>query len=111
MHIFIEAWNANDTWRGLSADERRAYMDQIEGAIAQMAEAGITTLGWGVNDDDTPMRADYDFVAVWQADSLDAIKALEAGVEAAGWYTYFDQVNVRSELRPAADVIADHVAL
>ncbi|MEM9609724.1 MAG: DUF6616 family protein [Actinomycetota bacterium] len=109
MYHFIEAWTPNDRWAALSTEDRRAFMDGVAGAIAQMAEGGITTLGWGTNDADTPNRMDHQYVAVWQAPSLEAIEALEAGVQASGWYDFFDQVNLRTDLRPASEVMDDHV--
>ena len=109
MYTFIETWTPNDRWAALPDAERRAFMDGIRGAIAEMGDGGITTLGWGVNDDDSPNRLDHTYVAVWQAPSREAIGALEAGVEASGWYDYFDQLNVRAELRPADEVMDEHV--
>lgn len=111
MYHFIEAWTPNDAWRALPTDERQAFMDGVRGAIAQMADGGITTLGWGVNDADTPYRLDHEFVAVWQAPSKEAVTALEAGIEASGWYGFFDQVNLRVTLGPEGEVMDQHVAL
>ncbi|MEM7337864.1 MAG: DUF6616 family protein [Actinomycetota bacterium] len=111
MYYFIEAWTPNDTWKGLSAEDREAFMAGVRGAITQMAEGGISTLGWGENDADTPHRIDQEFVAVWQAPSKEAIQALEAGVQASGWYDYFDQGNLRAELGPEQAVMDRHVAL
>ena len=109
MYTFIEVWTPNDTWKSLPTADRQAFMDGVTSAIEQMAAGGITTLGWGVNDSDTPHRADGEFVAVWQAPNREAIGALEAGVQGSGWYDYFDQVNVRSELTDVADIMAKHV--
>jgi hypothetical protein len=109
MYTFIEVWTPNDSWKNLPASSRRAFMAGVSGAINEMAAAGITTLGWGVNDADTPHRADGQYVAVWQASSREAIGALEAGIASSGWYDYFDQVNVRAELVDAVDIMAEHV--
>ncbi len=84
-------------------------MDGVRGAITDMAAGGITTLGWGTVDDDTPHRLDHTYVAVWQAPSAEALGALEAGVQASGWYDFFDQVNVRTRLRSADDVMDEHI--
>ena len=84
-------------------------MDGVTAAIELMAEGGITTLGWGTNDADTPHRLDHEYVAVWQAQSKEAIQALEAGVQGSGWYDFFDQKNLRAELRPHTEVMGQHV--
>ncbi|MEM9711622.1 MAG: DUF6616 family protein [Actinomycetota bacterium] len=110
MYLFIETWTPNDRWDALPPADRSAFMDGVRGAISEMAAGGITTLGWGTVDDDTPHRTDHTHVAVWQAPSVEALQSLEAGVQASGWYDYFDQVNVRTELRPADEVMDEHVA-
>ncbi len=111
MYTFIEAWTPNENWKNLPEADRRAFMTGVRDAIDQMAEGGITTLGWGANDADTPHRLDQTYVAVWQAPSAEAIAALEGGIEASGWYDYFDQINLRSDLRPADEIMDEHVAM
>lgn len=111
MYTFIELWTPNDTWKALDPSERQAFMEGVGGAMQQMTEAGITTLGWGTIESDTPLRTDHDFVAVWQAPSKEAITMLEAGVEASGWYDYFDQVNARAELHGPEVVIGAHITM
>ena len=111
MYTFIELWTPNDTWLALSAEDRQAFMEGVGGAMEQMTAAGITTLGWGVVDDDTPYPAEQRYVAVWQAPSLEAITMLEEGVEGSGWYQYFDQVNARAELHGPEVVIGAHITM
>lgn len=109
MYHFIETWTPNERWMALSTEERRAFMDGVIAAIEQMGDGGITTLGWGTNDDDTPHRLDHEYVAVWQAPNKEAIQALEAGVQGSGWYDFFDQKNLRTELRAHTEVMDQHV--
>lgn len=111
MYTFIELWTPNENWKALSADERTAFMDGVGGAMGQMSEAGIETLGWGVVDPDTPVPTEQRYVAVWQAPDKAAIEMLEQGVEASGWYTYFDQVNARAELSSPEHVIGEHITM
>lgn len=111
MHTFIELWTPNDNWKALSPDERAAFMEGVGGAMGQMSEAGISTLGWGEVDADTPYPCEYRFVAVWTAPDRAAIEMLEQGIAASGWYDYFDQVNARSELSGPETVIGQHIAM
>lgn len=111
MQTFIELWTPNDRWKELSVDERRAFMEGVGGAMAQMNEAGIETLGWGAIDGDTPFPIDHRYVAVWQAPDRAAIEMLEQGIEASGWYGYFDQVNARAVLSSPETVIGEHIAM
>jgi len=110
MYTFIELWTPNDTWKALSSEDRQAFMEGVGGAMEQMT-APITTLGWGWIDSDTPYPIDHEFVAIWQAPDREAIGMLEAGVEASGWYSYFDQVNARAELSGPENVIGAHISM
>lgn len=111
MYVLVESWTPKQTWLDLDAADREEFTAGVRAAIAEMAEGGIETLGWGVNDDDAPHRLDRTYVAVWRMPSREHARALEEGIEGSGWYGYFDQVNVRAELRPAADVLDEHVRL
>lgn len=52
----------------------------------------------------------YGFVAVWQMPSTAEVETFRAVVSGAGWYTYFDQINIASLLVPPEVVIERLVA-
>jgi len=109
MHVFIELWKAKPAWEALSRDERVAYMEQVGAGVRQLAEAGVEAVTWGLVEEDTVRRADFDFFAVWRTPDKDATKLLERAVEEAGWYEYMEQVNVSGEMASPQEVIAYQV--
>ncbi|MEM8925525.1 MAG: DUF6616 family protein [Actinomycetota bacterium] len=110
MYTFIELYSLNDKWLALGAEDREALVSQIGDAVEQLADAGVTSLGIGINDADTSKRADYDYVGVWQAPDLASITLLEAGIAASGWYDYVEQVNGRSTLLPPEEILVEHLS-
>lgn len=111
MYTFIELWTPNETWKGLTSEQRQAFMEGVGGAMGGLLAAGITNLGWGNVDVDTPMSVGEQYVAVWQAPDLDTLKLLESAIAGSGWYDYFDQVNARAELAPPDAVIGEHITM
>lgn len=76
-----------------------------------MGQAGVTALGWGRIDPSSHYGTAHRWFAVWQLRDIKAADHFLAAVAASGWYDYLDQTNIQGELRPAADVILEHLAL
>jgi len=111
MKFYIEAWKAKQAWLDLSTEERTAYADQVGPAVQQMIADGAEVISWGINDADTDNRLDFDFMSIFKFPSDEFAKTFEGMVNAAGWYTYFDQVNIKSSPGTPQDVIAKMIAL
>lgn len=105
MKMYVELWKAKGAWKDLSKEERGNYMGLLGPAIQQLMENGVQIINWGLNDGDTFNRADFDFFAVWTFPSNEAAQNFEKMVEGAGWYNYFDQVNVKGDASTAQEVI------
>lgn len=105
MVTYIELWKAKQTWEGMTKGEREDYMNSLGPAIQNLTEKGVEIVSWGVNDDSTFSRGDYDFFAVWTFPDEGAAKDFEKVVEGTGWYNYFDQVNIMGKTQRAQDVI------
>ena len=111
MKTYIEIWKAKDAWKEMSQEARGEYMTQLGPAIQDLIENGVKIISWGVNDGTTLKKADYDFFGVWEFQDDEAVKSFEALVEGAGWYNYFDQVNICGETQTPNDVIGKMIAL
>ncbi len=111
MHLYVELWKARPQWLALSADERKQYFDKIGTEIQKLIEAGVEIVGFAINDDETPHRGDYRYLAVWKMPSLEQVRMLEASVQRAGRHDYFEQVNARGELIPPPQALADMASL
>ncbi|WP_321372265.1 DUF6616 family protein [uncultured Draconibacterium sp.] len=111
MECFIELWSVRQAWKQLSREERKAYLEQIEPHLQSLLEKGVEIVGWGVNDEATTHRANFDFYAVWKFPTLDMKKEFEAVVMEANWYNYFHQENVSGELTIPDEIIGKLIAL
>jgi hypothetical protein len=111
MKIFIEFWKARDNWHQLSKQERIDYLGQIGPVIEDLVSKGVVFEAWGVNEDKTPQKADYDFYAVSKLPSQELLESFQNVVEASGWYEYFDQVNISGDNIAVESVIAKMIEL
>ena len=111
MYFTIELWTPKQSWLDLSSEEREAYVGSIVPIMQKHAEMGITTRAMASNDGDTDNRAPYRYFSIIEAPDEAAAKTFEADVRAAGWYDYFDQVNLRGVARSAEDVIGEHIRM
>ncbi len=105
MIYFIELWNAKQVWRDLSQEERQNYMAQVGGAIQGLIEQGVQILSWSKNDEATSLRAGYDYFAIWGFPNQEMANQYQSLVEGAGWYNYFEQVNLMGAQDSAESVI------
>lgn len=110
MYVVVESWRAKPEFLALEPAQREALFDEVKKAMGEMAAGGIETLGWGnVDGTDEPHGSGHDWFAVWTMPNAAAGQAFLAGVKASGWYDWFEQTNVVGELRPAQDIMAEHV--
>lgn len=64
--------------------------------MGELAKAGVKTLGWGEVDRTTDETIPYDFIALWQGDTDEALDFMLEKIKESGWYDYFDHVNTRT---------------
>jgi len=93
MKNYIELWKAKDSWKSLSREERGNYLSLLGPHIQNFIENGVEIVSWGVNEDITFQRVEYDFFAIWNIPNSKIVEEFEKLVEEAGWYNYFEQVN------------------
>jgi len=105
MKVFIELWKTKDAWKNLSQKEQQEYMAQIGPVMEDLMSRGLEITAWGMNEDETEHKSEYDFFAVSKLPTDELLKEFQSIVEAAGWYTYFDQVNLSGSLMSPEEVI------
>ena len=111
MITYIELWQAKQAWINLTPEQRKTYVEALQPLIGQLLSSGVEVISWGINDGSTFRRVDFDYFAVWSfPDEQSAIK-FEKTVEAADWYTYFEQVNARGESISPQDVMSHMIDL
>ena len=105
MYLYVELWNVTQKWMDLSKEDRRAYLDKVSGGMRKLLDEGVENLGWAMNDEHTPYRSDYRYIAIWKMPSKDHVERLETAVEEAGWHDYFSQGNARGKIIPLPDAM------
>lgn len=106
MYLYVEQWNVTQKWMDLSKEERRDYMGKVsESMEGFLNEAGIENLGWALNDEHTPYRSDYRYMAIWKMKNLEDVEKFEKGIKESGWHKYFSQHNSRGEVIPLNSAI------
>jgi len=58
---------------------------------------GAEILTWSINDEDTSHRADCKYFAIWKFPNNEVASLFQNAVSDAGWYQYFDQINIKGE--------------
>ncbi|SDS40403.1 DUF6616 family protein [Gramella sp. MAR_2010_147] len=105
MYLYIEMWNVTTKWMKLGKEERRKLMSDMQNRVKNMKASGVENIGWARNDEHTPYRSDYRYMAVWKMPSIEEVKVLEANLKNVGWYEYFSQANSRGEMILQEDAI------
>lgn len=111
MYVVIESWTPKAAFLDASRQTRTDFFARLTAALDGSAAQGIRPLGWGRTDPAGEHGSRHAWFAVWETTDAAAADAFLGGVAASGWYEYFDQTNVRGELRPVGDVVDEHVAL
>lgn len=109
MHIYAELWNARPAWNALSKEERGAFVQKVGQNVQALAERGIEPLYFAISDPDVPLRAEYDYIAIWKMPDEEGARELERNVEEAGWHEYFEQVNARGRSVPPEQIFGDMI--
>jgi hypothetical protein len=110
MKIYIELWKSKEEWKILSKEDRSNYLGQLAPAIQQLIDTGVEVVAWGENDSTTVQRAKYDYFGIWKFPTEEAVKQFEKMVEGAGWYNYFDQVNLYGDTATPQHVLGKMIS-
>jgi len=105
MKIFIELWKAKDAWKKMPLSERQNYVGQIGPVMQDMISKGVVIEAWGLNEDTSVHNAGFDFFGVTKFPTPELLKEFETIVEGAGWYNYFEQVNISGTVMSPEEVI------
>lgn len=110
MKIYIELWNAKESWSKCSVEEKSGYLSQIEPALQDLVIRGVEIIAWAKNGKGVSHRIGYDFISILKFPNDTLINEFETLVEESGWYDYFDQVNASGtiiDLKEAIKMMVD----
>ena len=105
-HYLVELYTPNATWKSLPAAQRQQFLDGIQAAMGGLSSQGIEVLSLGEAEPGVDRASEHRFMGIWRFPSPQARDALLAGIQASGWYDYFDHVNAAC----SAGDLAGHLA-
>ncbi len=111
MIYFIELWNPTKKWLALSEEDRANYVQNVSKSIAALKEQGAEIITWSVNKKETSKRSPYDYFAIWKFPTQELADYFQQGIDNAGWYEYFDQVNIQGEQGTAEHGMKELISL
>jgi hypothetical protein len=111
MYYLVESWKAKPAFLALSREEREAFFAAVGSAIDSLSGLGVQTIGWGRADTDRQHDTSSEWFAIWHAPDAELGTVFLDGVQASGWYNYFEQTNIRGRLGSVTEAIEQHVQL
>lgn len=111
QQIFVEMYSYKDEWRHLDPGSRERFGSDVLASCLELGRHGIEVLGYAFNDPDTDSRAPYDFFCVYRSPDRDAQRGFERQIRDAGWYRYFEQVNLRGAALTPLGLLPTHAGL
>jgi hypothetical protein len=94
MQTLIIIWEPNAKWHALNESEKNQYLLSLNAAINGARSEGVMTLGWSKIDRTLSKSPKEGYVGIFAMSDAEQIHILEANVQQAKWYDYFDSVNV-----------------
>jgi hypothetical protein len=110
MHLLMELWTPKPAWHELSPAARQDFVDGVLAAVQPLMTDDFVLLGSGLARNDLPYPLPCRYFAVWQAARAEQVQAFAELLVRAGWYTYFDQVNIGGLHMPLGKVLSHQVA-
>lgn len=105
-NYLVELYTPNSAWHALPAHRRQQFLDGIAAAMGGLSSLGVDVLALGETDAGIDRASPHRFLGIWRFPDPQARDALLAGIQASGWYDYFDHVNAASD----AGGFATHLA-
>src|SRR5438445_2173459 len=95
-HYLVELYSPNAGWQALPVEQRKQFLDGIQAAMGGLSSLGVEVLALSETDANIDQASEHRFLGIWRFPDAQARDALLAGIQASGWYGYFDHVNAAS---------------
>lgn len=92
----VELYSPNVRWQALSAEQRTHFLQGIQAAMASLSSQGVEILALGETEAGIDQASSHRYLGIWRFPDARTRDALLAGIQASGWYAYFDHVNAAS---------------
>jgi hypothetical protein len=98
MRIYVEQWRPGPAWRELDVERRTTFVKAVGPDLQEVLDRGAELVALGPADPATAYSGKPQYFAVWRFPDLDLVQLFERRIEGAGWYEYFDQINLGGEI-------------
>lgn len=105
-HYLVELYTPNAAWLALSTPAREQFLAGIQSAMGTLASLGVETLALSETDTPIDQATHHQYLGIWRFADTATRDALLAGIQASGWYGYFEHVNAACD----AGGFASHMA-
>ena len=92
-HYLVEHYTPNAVWQTLPVQERQQYLADVGAAMGGLSSMGVELLTLTEIDTAVDQSSHHRFIGIWRFPNQQARDALLTGIQASGWYDYFDHVN------------------
>ena len=92
-YYFIELYTPKPAWLEMPVARRRAVIDGISSAMSIFSNLGVETLYMGECDTTITHASRHPFLIILKFDDDIVRRELMAGLDASGWYDYFEHTN------------------
>ena len=65
--------------------------------MQDLVSKGVSIDAWGMNTDSTSYKANFDFYAITKLPTQELLGSFQTIIEDAGWYNYFEQINMSGD--------------
>lgn len=96
-HYLVELYTPKAAWKALPAHDRHSWLAGIQTAMGSLSTMGVEVLSLSAIAPGIEHTSEHQFMGIWRFESPEARAALLAGIEASGWYQYFDHLNAACE--------------
>jgi len=109
VNQLFEIWSQKPAWERLSANDQQAFIDGILGKVGSLMETGLKLVASGFIDTELPNSLPFQYYAFWESDDLALVSQFAETLRDAGWFTYFDQLNIAGRVEPLPGVLEKHI--
>lgn len=92
-HYLVELYTPNAAWKALPVAQREQFLGHIGNAMSGLSSLGVEVLALAETEPGIDHSSGHRFLGIWRFPDQQARDALLAGIQASGWYGYFDHVN------------------
>ena len=110
-HYLIELYTPNAHWEALSVEQRQQFLHGVQNGMGTLSSMGVELLTLARTESGIDQSSEHRYLGIWRFPNPQARAALLAGIQASGWYGYFQLLNAACASGGFAEHLADLVGV